>query len=326
MESIGTPLMWLAFAVVVALALGVDLLQLRRKGPHKVGGREALRWSLAWIALSLAFNLALWWHLHSLMAPAEADRVAMEFLTGYLVEKALAVDNIFVFLMLFTYFGVPAASQQRVLIYGVLGAIALRALMILIGAALITQFHWILYLFGLFLLGTGLKMLWTAEAAPDLEKSPILRWITARLPMSRHYDGEALWVGEGSRRRFTPLFPVLVMIGITDVIFATDSIPAVFAITTDPFIVLSSNVFAVLGLRALYFLLAKMVRRFHLLNYGLAGVLMFIGGKMLVASWVKVPIGWSLGVVALLLTASVLLSLWIAPRQSAPDAAPTPLP
>jgi tellurite resistance protein TerC len=315
--------MWAVFAAFLVAALIVDLWVLRHNGPHRVGTREALLWSLVWIALALLFNAGLWWHLQASLPVAEANRLGLEFLTGYLVEKALAVDNIFVFLMLFTYFGVPAASQQRVLVYGVLGAIVLRAIMIFIGAALIARFHWVLYVFGLFLLATGGKMLWAAGQQPDLERNPVLRWITAHLPLTRSYHGEALWIGEGGRRRYTPLFVVLVMIGITDVIFAVDSIPAIFAITTDPFIVLTSNVFAVLGLRALYFLLAGMVEKFHLLSYGLACVLIFIGAKMLLLDVFKIPITVSLGVVAVLIALSMWLSLVVAPR---PAATPAPAP
>ena len=314
METIGTPLAWLGFAVFVLLALAVDFATMRQKGPHVVGTREALLWSGAWVALALVFDAALWWWLQQRMPLAEANRLATEFLTGYLVEKALAVDNIFVFLMLFTYFAVPPRSQQRVLVYGVLGAIVLRAILIFVGAALIARFHWILYLFGLFLLATGIKMLWAAGKEPSLEENPLLRWITARVPMTRRYFGEALWIGEGGRRKYTPLFVVLLMIGITDVIFAVDSIPAIFAITTDPFIVLTSNVFAVLGLRALYFLLAGMAERFHLLSYGLAGVLVFVGSKMLLVDLYKIPVFVSLGIVASLIAGAMVASLLIKPR------------
>lgn len=319
METIGTPIMWAAFAAFVILALVADLLLMRSTGPHKVGNREALLWSAAWIALTLAFNAGLWWYLNSHVPSADANRIATEFLTGYLVEKALAVDNIFVFLMLFNYFGVPAPSQQRVLVYGVLGAIVLRAILIFVGAALIAKFHWLLYFFGFFLLATGVKMLWAASQEPDLEKNPVLRWITSHLPLTNSYHGEDLWIGQGRRRQYTPLFVVLVMIGVTDVIFAVDSIPAIFAITTDPFIVLTSNVFAVLGLRALYFLLAGMAEKFHLLTYGLAAVLVFIGAKMLLVSVVKVPVFIALGVVALLIGAAMALSLVIPSRPKRAD-------
>ena len=319
METIATPLMWVVFTTFVIAALLVDLLVMRGKGPHRVSSREALLWSIAWIGLAMAFNLGLYFWLKEQM-PAEATRISLEFLTGYLVEKALAVDNIFVFLMLFTYFGVPAQSQQRVLVFGVLGAIVLRAILIFVGAALIARFHWILYVFGAFLLLTGLKMYRSAGQAPDMDRNPVLRWITGHVPLVRRYRGEALWIGEGRRRRYTPLFVVLVMIAVTDVIFAVDSIPAIFAITTDPFIVLTSNVFAVLGLRALYFLLADLADRFHLLVYGLATVLVFIGAKMLLVDVVKIPVWVSLGTVGVVLAASMLLSLAI-PRPAPRDAA-----
>lgn len=314
MISIATPAMWVIFTLFVVLALIVDLLVLKANGPHKVSTREALLWSLAWIGLAVVFNLGLWWYLKDTGNP-DANRIGLEFMTGYLVEKALAVDNIFVFLMIFNYFAVPAPSQQRVLIYGVLGAIVLRAIMIFIGAALIQQFHWILYFFGLFLLATGVKMLWAAGQEPDLEKNPILRWITNHLPLTRQYSGEAFVVQEDGLKKYTPLFVVMVMVAFTDVIFAVDSIPAIFAITTDPFIVLTSNVFAVLGLRALYFLLAGMAEKFHLLAYGLALVLMFIGIKMLIVDFYKIPVGISLGVVAALIASAMAFSLIIKPKE-----------
>jgi tellurite resistance protein TerC len=313
MSSIATPAMWAVFTVFVLIALTVDLLVLKANGPHKVSTREALLWSLAWIALAAAFNAGLWWYLKESGNP-DANRIGLEFLTGYLVEKALAVDNIFVFLMIFSYFAVPAPSQQRVLIYGVLGAIVLRAVMIFVGAALIQKFHWILYFFGLFLLATGGKMLWAAGQEPDLEKNPLLRWITNHLPLTRQYAGEAFTLREHGIRKYTPLFVVMVMVAFTDVIFAVDSIPAIFAITTDPFIVLTSNVFAVLGLRALYFLLAGMAEKFHLLAYGLALVLMFIGTKMLIVDFYKIPVGVSLGVVAALIASAMAFSLVFKPK------------
>lgn len=309
METIGNPWLWGGFLVVVVAALLVDLVLMRHGGPHRVTFREALYWSAGWVALALAFNAGLWWYLVETAGPAVGNKVGLEFLTGYLVEKSLAIDNIFVFLMLFTYFGVPPQSQQRVLILGVLGAIVLRAIMIFIGAALIVRFHWILYIFGAFLLLTGVKMWMAAGKAPDMDKNPILRWITGHLPLIRRYQGEALWIGSGSRRKYTPLFIVLVMIAVTDVIFAVDSIPAIFAITTDPFIVLTSNVFAVLGLRAMFFLLAGMADRFHLLPYGLALVLGFIGTKMLIVDLFKIPVMVSLGVVVAIIGTTVLISL-----------------
>ncbi|WP_411833435.1 TerC family protein [Pseudoxanthomonas mexicana] len=309
METIGNPWLWAGFGGLVAIALLVDLALMRHGGPHKVTFKEALWWSLGWIALALLFNGALWWHVNDTAGLAEANRVGLEFLTGYLVEKSLAVDNIFVFLMLFTYFAVPEEQRQRALMIGVLGAIVLRAIMILAGAALVARFHWMLYLFGAFLLATGVKIWMAAGKAPDMDKNPVLRWITGHLPLINRYFGGALWIGRGKRRRYTPLFVVLAMIAVTDVIFAVDSIPAIFAITTDPFIVLTSNVFAVLGLRAMFFLLAGMADRFHLLPYGLALVLGFIGAKMLLVDLVKIPVPVSLAVVAAILGSTMLLSL-----------------
>ncbi len=314
MTTIATPMMWTLFAIFVVLALIVDLLMLRSSGPHKVTTREALLWSFFWIALSMVFNYGLWWYLRDTGNP-DADRIGMEFLTGYLVEKALAVDNIFVFLMIFNYFAVPPQSQQRVLIFGVLGAIVLRGILIFLGAALIQEFHWILYIFGLFLLGTGIKMIVVASHEPDMDKNPVLRWLTGHLPLTRHYVGEAFVVREEGIKKYTPLFVVIVMVAVTDVIFAVDSIPAIFAITTDPFIVLTSNVFAVLGLRALYFLLAGLAEKFHLLAYGLALVLIFIGVKMLIVDFYKIPIAISLGVVAGLIASAMLFSLVIKPAE-----------
>jgi len=314
MISIATPMMWTLFTVFIVLALAVDLLMLRSTGPHKVTTKEALIWSFFWVALSMAFNYGLWWYLRDSGNP-DADRIGMEFLTGYLVEKALAVDNIFVFLLIFNYFAVPAQSQQRVLIYGVLGAIVLRGILIFVGAVLIQKFHWILYLFGLFLLVTGIKMIVAASQEPDMDKNPVLRWLTGHLPLTRHYVGEAFVVQEDGIRKYTPLFVVIVMVAVTDVIFAVDSIPAIFAITTDPFIVLTSNVFAVLGLRALYFLLAGMAEKFHLLAYGLAAVLIFIGLKMLIVDFYKIPIAISLGVVAALICSAMLFSLVLKPAE-----------
>ena len=316
METIGNPWLWAGFGGLVVIALLVDLVLMRHGGAHKVTFKEAAWWSLGWVALAMIFNGALWWYVGQTAGAAEANRVGLEFLTGYLVEKALAVDNIFVFLMLFTYFAVPEEQRQRVLVIGILGAIVLRAILIFVGAALLAKFHWLLYLFGAFLLLTGIKMWFAAGKEPDLDKNPVLRWITGHLPLINRYHGDALWLGRGKRRRYTPLFVVLVMIAVTDVIFAVDSIPAIFAITSDPFIVLTSNVFAVLGLRAMFFLLAGMADRFHLLPYGLAVILGFIGTKMLLIDVFKIPVPVSLGVVAAILVMTMVLSVKLPPRGS----------
>ncbi len=304
------------FGLFIVAATAVDIIALNRKGAAPVGFREALAWSLAWVLLAFVFCAALWLGLDASNGRAVANLKATEFLTGYLIEKSLSVDNIFVFLMLFSAFAVPAELQKRALIIGVIGAIILRAVMILIGAWMIARFHWILYLFGAFLLATGVKMLIFAEHEPDLEKNPILRWMRGHLTISRHYLGERLWLRENGLRLFSPLFVVVVLIGVTDVIFAVDSIPAIFAITTDPFIVMTSNLFAVLGLRALYFLLAGMAERFHLLKYGLAVVLAFIGVKMLIVDFFKIPVFVSLAVVAAILVVSMAVSLLVPPRTA----------
>jgi len=317
MSSIGTPLMWALFAAFVVLALAIDFFALNRQGAHKVSMREALVWSLIWIGVSAVFAGWLWWYLSS--SPDEATRALagtklLEFTTGYLVEKALAVDNVFVFLMVFTYFSVPAEFQKRVLMFGILGALLLRAVMILVGAWLIARFHWILYLFGAFLVFTGIKMWWAAGQEPDLASNPALKWLRRRMRVAPGFDGERLFTRIDGQRMATPLALVIVLIGIVDIVFAVDSIPAIFAITTDPFIVLTSNVFAILGLRALYFLLAGMHERFHLLSYGLAVVLLFIGTKMLLLDIYKIPVSISLLVTAAILAMSMLLSHLIPAR------------
>ena len=311
MESIGTWYWYTGFAVFVIVAIVVDLLVLESKGAKKVSFREALNWSIVWVVLSFIFNALLWWYLDDKFGREMANIKATEFFTGYLIEKTLAVDNIFVFLMLFTFFGVQPQYQRRVLILGVILAIVLRAIMILIGAWLIAKFHWILYVFGAILLITGVKMLLMAEADPDIEKNPILRFMRRHIRITSEYHGEKFSIIKDGKRWFTPLFAVIVMIGITDVIFAVDSIPAIFAITLDPFIVLTSNVFAILGLRAMYFMLADMADRFHLLKYGLAFILVFIGIKMLLLDVYKIPIGFALSVVGIVLAISIFGSLWV---------------
>lgn len=316
MQTIGNPWLWAGFAGVVVIALLVDLVLMRHGGAHRVTFKEALYWSLGWIGLALLFNAGLWWYVNETAGVAMANKVGLEFLTGYLVEKSLAVDNIFVFLMVMSYFAVPEEQRQRVLVIGILGAIVLRSILIFAGAALLAHFHWLLYVFGAFLLLTGVKMWFAAGKEPDLERNPVLRWMRGHLPLSPDYHGEAISVVRNGKRWYTPLFVVLVLIGVTDVIFAVDSIPAIFAITADPFIVLTSNVFAVLGLRAMFFLLAGMADRFHLLPYGLAVVLAFIGTKMLLIDVFKIPVLWSLAGVAAILGVTIALSL---ARPASPD-------
>lgn len=309
METIGSWWMWTGFAVFVVIACAIDLLVLQKNGSERVSIGQALRWSALWVALALVFNGLLWWYVDGEAGREIANAKAAEFFTGYLIEKSLAVDNIFVFLMLFTYFAVPAQLQKRVLILGVIGAIVLRAIMILIGAWLIKEFHWVLYLFGAFLLATGVKMLIFADTDSDLEKNPLLKWMRGHMNLTPDFDGEKFWVTREGVRFYTPLFVVMILIGITDVVFAVDSIPAIFAITEDPFIVMTSNIFAILGLRAMYFLLADLKDRFHLLTYGLGVILVFVGTKMLIVDWVKIPVGISLGVVGAILAISMIASL-----------------
>ncbi len=315
MMGVGTPLLWSAFAALVVVALAVDFVALRQQGAHRVGIREAAVWSVLWVAVAAAFCGGLWWHLGGLAGEPIADQKALEFATGYLVEKALAVDNIFVFLMVFTYFAVPAEQQKRVLMAGILGAIVLRGALILVGAWLLARFHWLLYLFGAFLLLTGVKMWLAAGQAPDLGSNPVLRFVERHLPIAKDYDGTRLVTRRDGRRLATPLLVVMLMIAVVDVIFAVDSIPAIFAITADPFIVLTSNVFAILGLRALYFLLAGMQEKFHLLSYGLALVLGLIGTKMLIVDLWKIPVAWSLAGTVAILAGTMILSLVVPPRD-----------
>ena len=309
MESIGTWWMWAGFVVFVVLALVVDIVVLEKQGAHKVTMKEATVWSLVWVAVSMLFAAWFWWYLEGSAGREIADRKTMEFLTGYLIEKSLSVDNIFVFLMIFTYFAVPPEFQKRALVIGIIGAIVLRAVMILVGAWLLAQFHWILYVFGAFLVITGVKMWLFADKQPDVGNNPVVRLCRRHLPITDTMHGDRFVVRDGAQRWFTPLFLVLVAIGITDVIFAVDSIPAIFAITEDPFIVMTANIFAILGLRALYFLLADMAERFHLLSYGLAVILVFIGTKMLLLDVYKIPVFVALGVVAGVLATAVVASL-----------------
>ncbi len=323
MNTVAPDWLWAFFIVSVLVALFVDFVVLRKQGAHEVTVPEAIKWSVIWVALSLAFNALFWWALKSHEDPAiaaAANTRALEFLTGYLIEKSLAVDNVFVFLMIFTYFAVPPAFQKRVLMVGIVGAIVLRTVMILVGGWLIAQFHWVLYVFGAFLLLTGIKMWWAAGKEQSLDDNPALKLLRRVLPVSKGFDGEKFWTVENGQRIATPLLMVVALVGITDVIFAVDSIPAIFAITDDPFIVLTSNIFAILGLRAMFFLLAAMAAKFHLLSYGLAVILVFIGTKMMLIDIVKIPVFASLGVVVAILAVTMVWSVKTAPRIPAAPA------
>jgi tellurite resistance protein TerC len=314
MTTVAPDWLWAFFVVSVLVALFVDFVVLKKQGAHEVTVPEAIKWSAIWVALSLAFNGLLWFAYEQDQGAAVANAKAVEFLTGYLIEKSLAVDNIFVFLMIFTYFAVPPAFQKRVLMIGIIGAIVLRTIMILVGGLLIAKFHWVLYVFGAFLLLTGIKMWWAAGKEQDLEDNPALKLLRRVLPVSKGFDGEKFWTVENGKRIATPLLMVVALVGITDVIFAVDSIPAIFAITNDPFIVLTSNIFAILGLRAMFFLLAAMATKFHLLSYGLAVILVFIGTKMLLIDVYKIPVLVSLAVVVGILAVTMVWSLRTAPR------------
>ncbi len=310
METIGTPWMWGGFGLFVIIAIAVDLFVMEKEGNHKVTTKEAVVWSLIWFSLAFVFVGLLWWYLNAQQGREIANTVSMQFITGYLVEKSLSIDNIFVFLMIFSYFAVPAEFQKRALIIGIIGAIILRAILILAGAWLLATFHWILYVFGAFLVFTGIKMWLAAGEEPSLDNNPVLKFLKSKINISDKFDGEKMTTIIQGVKYYTPMFVVLVMIAATDVIFAVDSIPAIFAITNDPFIVLTANVFAILGLRALYFLLADLADRFHLLAYGLATVLVFIGVKMLLLDVYKIPIGIALLVTGVIIATSIIASLY----------------
>ena len=309
MESIGSPWMWVGFIAFVLAMLALDLGVFHRHA-HKVSVREASIWSLVWVGLALGFNALIWTQFGS--------QRGMEFLTGYFIEKALSVDNIFVFVLIFGAFSVPEAYQHRVLFWGILGALVMRAIFVGLGSALISNFHWVLHLFGAFLVITGVKMLVLREQGFDPRKNPLFRLFQRMIPAVDTYHGPAFTVVKEGRRFATPLLLVLVAVELTDLVFAVDSVPAIFAITKDPFIVFTSNIFAILGLRSLYFLLAGVVDRFHLLKIGLSLVLVFVGLKMLLAEVFKVPVIWSLAMIILLIGGSMLASVMLPRRPVSP--------
>ncbi len=306
-ETIGSPLLWGGFLAFVLAMLAIDLGVFHRKA-HAVDLREAAAWSAVWVALALVFNVAV----YAWFGPERA----LEFTTGYLIEKALAVDNIFVFVVIFAAFGVPAALQHRVLFWGVLGALVMRAAFIFAGGAFLARFHWGIYVFGAILAITGIKLLFQKHEEMDPEKNLVVRLFRRWMPVTDRFEGEAFTVMRDGRRHATPLLLALVAVEVTDLVFAVDSIPAIFAVTTDPFLVFTSNVFAILGLRSMYFLLAGVITKFVYLKTGLSFVLVFVGMKMLAMDVYKVPIGVSLGVIATILTLSVVASLWRPPGIS----------
>lgn len=319
-------MLWIIFGAIVLAALVIDFFAMNKQGAHRVSLKEATIWSAIWVFISFLFVSWLWWYSGGLSTSAAtqalANHKALEFVTGYLIEKALAVDNIFVFLLVFTYFRVPHEYRKRLLMFGILFALVLRTIMIFLGAWLITEFHFVLYFFGAFLLYTGIKMWNSIGKEPDLENSVAMKWLHKGLKISPQIDGEKFITLHQGIKTATPLLAAVIMIGLVDILFAADSIPAIFAVTTDSFIVLSSNVFAILGLRAMYFLLEGLHEKFHLLSYGLALILGFIGTKMLLMDIFHISIALSLCVTFSILTGSIILSLYIKPKGITDSAYP----
>lgn len=298
---------WVGFNLFVAAMLAIDLGVFHRKS-HEVKFKEAIIWSGVWIGLALVFNAGVW-HFRG-------SEVGLQFLTGYLIEKSLSVDNIFVFLIIFSYFSVPAAYQHKILFWGILGALAMRAVLIALGVALIARFHWIIYVFGTLLILTAVKLVWQHGKQMDLGRNPVLRIFRKFVPSTDTYHGDKFWVRQGGRWLATPMLAVLVIVELTDLVFAVDSIPAILAISSDPFIVYTSNAFAILGLRSLYFALAGFFGMFHLLSFGLAGILAFVGTKMLISDFYKIPVEISLAVIASILTVSIVASVLTRPKPT----------
>ena len=303
---------WVSFSIFVIVMLVLDLGVFHRKA-HEVKFKESLIWSGVWILLALLFNVIIYfWH---------GSKTSLEFLTGYLIEKSLSIDNLFVFLMLFSYFSVPPLYQHRVLFWGIIGALIIRAIFIAAGITLIHKFYWLMYILGAFLIITGIKMALQKDKEIHPERNPVLKLLKRFVPVTDHYEDGRFFIKKNSQYLATPLFVVLIVVETTDIIFALDSVPAILAITTDPFIVYTSNVFAILGLRSIYFALAGMMRLFHYLNYGLSGILAFVGMKMLISEIYKIPIGIALGVVASVLIISVLASITF-PHKTSPELPP----
>lgn len=297
---------WAGFLLFVLLMLALDLGVFHRKS-HEVKIKEALVWSAVWIGLALIFNVGVWYFI--------GKEKAIEFLTGYVIEKSLSVDNLFVFIMVFSYFNVDTRYQHKVLFWGILGALVMRAIFIFAGVALIQQFHWIIYIFGAFLIFTGIKMLVQKDEKMEPEKNPLVRLFKRFFPVTDTMHGDRFFVKINAKTVATPLFIVLLIIEFTDLIFAVDSIPAILAISTDTFIIFTSNVFAILGLRALYFALAGIAKLFYYLKYGLSAILVFVGVKMVVAGFFKIPVMYSLLIIVSILTVSILASV-IFPKTS----------
>ena len=315
MQTVGAWWMWVGFFIFVLFVLAIDMFVLGGRKSKVVPVRQALFWVCVWALCALLFDVALWFYLSATEGALIAKQKALEFLTGYIIEQSLSIDNLFVFILIFNYFVVPKEYQRRVLLYGVLGAIVMRFIMIFSGTWIVSQFNWVLYLFGLFLVFTGIKMLFVDDEEKDLSRNKLLRFLRRHLRMTSEYEKEAFFIKKGLLWYATPLFLVLIMIEISDLVFALDSIPAIFSVTFDPFIVFTSNIFAIMGLRAMYFLLAYMASKFYLLRYGIALVLAFVGAKMLVVHWIAVPISYALLIVVCVLLTSVLLSLLVPQKE-----------
>ncbi|MBL8080370.1 MAG: TerC family protein [Anaerolineales bacterium] len=303
--------LWIGFNLFVLLMLALDLGVFHRQS-HAVSTKEALTWSIVWISLSLAFNAIIYFFWDK-MVPGSIytnSEAALAFLTGYLIEKSLSVDNIFVFILIFSFFAVPDRYQHRVLFWGILGALVMRGILIAIGAALLEQFHWIIYVFGAFLIYTGIRMARHQDEELRPQDNPVVKFFRKFMPVTEDFEGDKFFVRRAGTLFATPLFLILLIVESTDLVFAVDSIPAIFAVTRDPFIVYTSNVCAILGLRALYFLLANVMDKFQYLKLGLSVVLTFIGIKMVIVDLYHIPVGVSLAVVAGVLTISILASLW----------------
>lgn len=312
----GTIWLWVGFNLFVLALLAIDLGVFHRKS-HAVSLKEAAIWSVVWISLSLLFNLGLYffWDQISFESTYTNSEAALAFFTGYIIEKSLSVDNIFVFVLLFTFFAVPAAYQHRVLFWGIIGALIMRGMLIAVGAALLKEFHWIIYVFGGFLIFTGIRMALHRDEEMHPERNPLIKLLRRVMPVTETYEDDRFFIRRAGKLMATPLFLVLLIVESTDLVFAVDSIPAIFAVTDNTFIVYTSNVFAILGLRSLYFLLAGVIDKFYYLKHGLSVILVFVGIKMVIADFYKIPTAWSLGVIAAILTTSVIASMMRAKRM-----------
>jgi tellurite resistance protein TerC len=306
--STGSPTLWIGFTAFVILLLVIDLGIFHKEG-RAVSTKEALWWTVVWISLALLFNLGIYYWF--------GQQPALEFLAGYLIEKALSVDNLFVFMVVFSYFGVPVTVQHRILFWGIFGALVMRAVFIGVGAALLHSFHWTTYLFGIFLVALGVRLFFQADEEAHPERNPLVKLIERYAPFTSELHGDAFTVRKNGKFFFTPLFLVLITIEATDVVFAVDSIPAIFAVTSDPFLVYTSNIFAILGLRALFFVIASLLDKFTYLQYGLALVLSFVGTKMLIADWYEIPIVYSLLTIISLLGGAIVASILLQPTRPA---------